>query len=155
VTKEVELRRHAPRDPGADRLSEKGRVLAEDVGRELPGSYDAVFTSPAQRAAETAAWFLRGLGRPLPHNHGVVEGLVGSPDDSEALAETVRSLFDLIPDGARALAVGHTPLIETAVGRLTGSPVTDLQECEGVLVVEEDGAFRLEAEYRLPAGQPG
>ena len=148
--KSLELRRHAPREPGEDRLSAAGRVLAEDVGRGLPGRYDAIFVSSAKRAAETAAWFLRGAGHRLPRTHAIVEGLAGDPDDSEALAAELRRLFEDIPEGGRGLAVGHTPLIETAVSRLTGAAVADLGECEGVLVVEDSDGFRLETEYRLP-----
>ena len=74
---QLELLRHAPRDPDADRLSAAGRALAEDTGRaRRPIAYAAVFVSPAGRAAETAAWFLRGLGAPLPE-HEVVPGLAG------------------------------------------------------------------------------
>ena len=52
--KTLELRRHARRDPQADRLSPAGRADAEDVGRTSGRRYDVVFVSPAQRAAETA-----------------------------------------------------------------------------------------------------
>ena len=62
----LELRRHAPRDGERDGLSDRGRALAEDVGRARGVRYDAIFVSPAARAAETAAWFLRGAGPQLP-----------------------------------------------------------------------------------------
>ena len=62
----LEVRRHAQRDPEADRLSEEGRAQAQSVGASLAGGYAVVFISPAQRAAETVAWFLRGLGEQLP-----------------------------------------------------------------------------------------
>ena len=64
--KTLEIRRHARRDPDEDALSPEGRVQAEDVGRTLTGGYDLVFVSPAKRAAETAAWFLRAAGQQLP-----------------------------------------------------------------------------------------
>lgn len=168
----LELRRHAPRDPDADALSEQGRALALRVGQDLPGGYATVFTSPARRAAETAAWFLRGLGQQLPQDHGVVEGLASPVEDrwraagggriddvrerdpelvqeeSSRLAGVVRALLAEIPDGGRCLAVSHSPLIEAAVFGLTGSVIEPLSECEGILVEEEDGRFRLAAEYR-------
>ncbi|HET8784296.1 MAG TPA: hypothetical protein VFM38_01575, partial [Candidatus Limnocylindrales bacterium] len=72
--KRLELRRHAIRDPDADRLAPEGRVMAEDVGRASTRTYDRVFVSPAARAAETAAWFLRGAMQQLP-DHAVVPGL--------------------------------------------------------------------------------
>lgn len=172
----IELRRHASREPDEDRLSAEGRAEAERVGRDLPGGYLALYTSPADRAAETAAWFLRGLGQRLPQQHGVAEGLgtavedrwrsaartAGSgridlvrtedPDlvdeESARLAAAVRQLLHQIPDGARALAVGHSPLIEAAVFGLTGETVEPLRECEGVLLQEEDGEVRLAEVYR-------
>ena len=109
--RQLELRRHARRDPHADRLSAAGRAQAEDVGRAATATYDVVFVSPAQRAAETAAWFLRGAGQQLP-DHEVVPGLGGqdatggSPD---GMAAGVRALLERVPDGGRGLAISHTP----------------------------------------------
>jgi broad specificity phosphatase PhoE len=172
----LELRRHAPRDPEADRLSAGGAVLAEEVGATLPGGYDAVFTSPAKRAAETAAWFLRGLRQQLPPRHGVAEGLTSTIEDrwrsaakaagtgridavraqdpelvetdSARLAEAVDELISSLPEEGKGLAVGHSPLIEAAVYGLTGAVIEPLKECEGVLVEEDNGAFRVAEEYR-------
>ena len=64
--RQLELRRHARRDPTADRLSAEGRAQAEDVGRAAVADYAVVFVSPAERAAETAAWILRGAAQQLP-----------------------------------------------------------------------------------------
>jgi phosphohistidine phosphatase SixA len=147
----LELRRHARRDPHADRLSLEGRLQAEDVGRTLAGGYAMVYVAPAERAAETVAWFLRGLGEQLP-DHGVVPGLAGkepgSPDPA-GMADTVHGLLEGLPDGARALAVGHTPLIERAAEGLTGERIEPLGECEGILITEEEGSLRV-SELRLP-----
>ena len=173
----LELRRHAPRDPEADALSEQGRALALHVGKNLPGGYAAVFTSPARRAAETAAWFLRGLGQQLPADHGVSDGL-GSPvedrwraaakaagtgridavrgrdaelveTESARLAEAVRRLLAEVPEDARGLAIGHSPLIEAAAYGLTDRVIEPLAECEGILLEDDGGRVRLTAEYRL------
>ncbi len=144
--KTLELRRHARRDPDADRLSPEGRAQAEDVGRTLAGGYAVVFCSPAQRAAETAAWFLRGLGQQLPR-HEIVPGLVGKGPEgetAEGLAAVVRDLLARVPEGGRGLAVGHTPLIERAVLGLTGLDIEPLVECEGVLLVEDAGEIRVD-----------
>lgn len=141
----LELRRHAPRDPEADRLSKDGQALALHIGKNLPGGYVAVFTSPAKRAAETAAYFMRALGQQLPQIHGVSDDLAS--DDPNRLARGVEQIFDAIPDGGRGLAVGHTPLLETAVKALTGEMIAPLKECEGVLL-EKNGDVRLVTEYR-------
>jgi broad specificity phosphatase PhoE len=172
----LELRRHAPRDPQADRLSPEGRRLAEEVGRDLPGGYAVLFSSPAERAAETAAWFLRGLGQQLPGGHGVSDGLGSAVEDrwraaakaagtgridavrrqdpslvdeeSRRLAAGVRELLTHVPEAGRGLAVGHSPLIEAAVHGLTGQVIDPLKECEGVLLEEDGGEIRLTGEYR-------
>ena len=112
--RQLELRRHARRDPHADRLSAAGRAQAEDVGRAATATYDVVFVSPAQRAAETAAWFLRGAGQQLP-DHEVVPGLGGQDATGGApdgMAAGVRALLERVPDGGRGLAISHTPLVE-------------------------------------------
>lgn len=142
----LELRRHAPRDPDADRLSKDGQALALLVGKDLPGGYVALFTSPAKRAAETAAFFMRALGQQLPQIHGVSDDFAS--DDPDRLARGVRQILAAIPEGGRGLAVGHTPLIEKAVQALTGEVIEPLRECEGVSLEEEGGEIRLGTEYR-------
>jgi len=147
--KTLEVRRHARRDPNADRLSLEGQVQAEEVGRTLVGGYDVIFVSPAKRAAETVAWFLQASGQQLPE-HAVVPGLAGDGTDGspEQLGSVLRALLAAVPEGGRGLAVGHTPLIEKAVGGLAGPEVEPLSECEGVLLTEEGDVIRVE-ELRL------
>jgi phosphohistidine phosphatase SixA len=154
---QIELRRHAPRDPAADRLSAAGRSVAEDVGRAQSGvDYVAVFVSPAARAAETAAWFLRGAGVQLP-DHAVVPGLGGrdaTGGSPEGMAAGVRTLFEQMPEEGRALAISHTPLVERAAFGLTGREVEPMRECEGILVSRhEDGRIQVE-ELRLAPPDP-
>jgi len=148
----LELRRHAPRDPQRDELSVQGRAMAEDVGRASGRRYDAVFVSPAERAAETAAWFLRGAGQQLPPEHAVIPGLAGqdaSGGSPEGMAAGVRALLDQIPAGGLALAISHTPLVERAAFGLTGREVEPMRECEGLLITRaDDGALTIE-ELRL------
>jgi broad specificity phosphatase PhoE len=172
----LELRRHSIRDPDQDALSEEGRILALHVGKDLPGGYAAIYTSPARRAAETVAWLLRGLGQQLPQDHGVSEGL-GSPvedrwraaakaagsgridlvkeqdselveQESRRLGAAARELLAPLPVDGRALGVGHSPLIEAAVFGLTGRVIEPLRECEGVLLEEDGGEIGLASEYR-------
>ena len=147
----LEVRRHAHRDPDADRLSPQGRVAAEDLGRSLTESYAVVFVSPASRAAETAAWMLRGSGQQLPP-HAVVEGLAGREPNGpgpDGMARTVADLLARVPDGRRGLAVSHTPLIERAAQGLSGRVIAPLAECEGILLEEADGEVSL-SELRWP-----
>lgn len=147
----LELRRHAQRDPNADRLSEEGRAQAQAVGATLAGGYEVVFVSPAQRAAETVAWLLRGLGEQLPQ-HAVVPGLAAKDNDGSplAMAGVVAALLDAVPQDRRGLAVSHTPLIERAVLGLTATEIEPLGECEGVLLrkAEDDAPVEM-TELRL------
>lgn len=149
--KQLELRRHAQRDPNADRLSAAGRAQAEDVGRAATAAYDLVFVSPSARAAETAAWFLRGAGAPLP-DHEVVPGLGGkdaSGGSPDGMATGIRVLLERIPEGGRALAISHTPLVEHAALGLTGVEIDPLGECEGILVTVADDGSVVVRELRL------
>ncbi len=170
----LELRRHAHND--GDRLTDEGRALAHEVGREMAERYDAIFSSPAKRAAETAAWFLRGRGHRLPPSHAVTEGLASSAEDrwrnaarasgtgriddiegqdpdlvaeeAPRLAGAMREMLAAVPEGGRGLAVGHSPFLEAGVYGLTGSVIEPLGKCEGVLLVEEGDAVRVANEYR-------
>jgi broad specificity phosphatase PhoE len=179
--KELELRRHAERQKDADALTETGRARAEDVGRGMPTDYAVAFVSPAKRAAETLAWFLRGSGQTLP-DHAVVRGLASEAEDrwraaakeagssridavalvdpslvadeSARLAQLIEGLFDRVPPGGHGMAVGHTPLIEAAVYGLLGLVIEPLVECEGVHLTQDDqGEYRLQ-ELRLPPAGP-
>lgn len=151
---QLELRRHATRDGERDALSARGRALAEDVGRSRGIRYDAVFVSPAERAAETAAWILRGAGQPLPPDHSVIPGLAGrdaSGGSPEGMAAGVRALLDQVPDDGIGLAISHTPLVERAGAGLTGRTVDPMRECEGLLITRaDDGSITVE-ELRLSA----
>ena len=145
--RQLELRRHAKRDPNRDALSAQGRAQAEDVGRGSAAGYDAVFVSPAERAAETAAWIVRGSGRQLPE-HGVIPGLAGKDatrGSPEGMAEGVRALLASVPEGGVGLAVSHTPFVERAMTGLSGREPRPFAECEGILVtLHDDGSLDVE-----------
>jgi phosphohistidine phosphatase SixA len=145
--RQLELRRHATRDPKSDRLSPQGRAQAEDVGRDSAVAYDVVFVSPAERAAETAAWIMRGSGRQLPE-HAVIPGLAGKDESGgtpEGMAAGVRALLAALPEGAVGLAISHTPFVERAMTGLTGREPAPFAECEGIRVsVHEDGRLEVE-----------
>ena len=143
---QLELRRHAHREAGSDALSAEGRALAQRLGAASAATYDRVFVSPAQRAADTAAWFLRGAGQQLPE-HAVVPGLAGHDESGgsvEGMAAGVRALLAQLPEGGRGLAISHTPLVERAAEGL-GHPVAAMREGEGILVtLHDDGTIEVE-----------
>ena len=65
-------------------------------------------------------------------------------EDSERLGAALRRVLDALPDGGRALVVGHSPTNEAAVLGLTGQIVAPLAKGAGVLVVADDGAWQIE-----------
>jgi broad specificity phosphatase PhoE len=166
----VELRRHTDND--GDVLTAEGVQAALEVGARLSGPYHLGVSSGAQRATQSLACFLAALGQPVPGGVVVEPGLRSSvedrwrdaygqagsgalgdlraadPDlvaeDSARLGAALRRIVDSLPEGARALAVGHSPTNEAAVLGLTGQEVPPLDKGAGVLVVAEGGRYRVE-----------
>jgi broad specificity phosphatase PhoE len=170
MAKYVELRRHTDND--GDMLTPDGVRTALEIGASLTGGYDLLVSTGAQRATQTLACFLAGLGEKVRQGVVVEPGLrsdvedrwraayekAGSGDlpalreadpdlveeDSASLGAALRRVFDALPDRGRALVVGHSPTNEAAVLGLTGEMVEPISKGEGVLVIEEDGALRVE-----------
>lgn len=168
--KTVELRRHTEAD--GDALTAEGVRAALALGTGLVGGYEVVVTSGAQRATQTAACFLAGLGQRVPGGVVVDEGfrseqedrwraaaaraegktveafLAADPELAEAdvarFAEALRRAFDRLPEGGIALVVGHSPMSEAAVYGLTGTVVDPLAKGAGVAVTAEAGRFQIE-----------
>jgi hypothetical protein len=63
--------------------------------------------------------------------------------ETRLLGGALREVVAGLPEGGRALVVGHSPTNEAAVLGLTGEEVAPLGKGEGVLVVEEGGAYRV------------
>jgi broad specificity phosphatase PhoE len=170
MAKYVELRRHT--DADGDVLTPEGVLAAVEIGARLSEGYDLLVSTGAQRATQTLACFLAGLGGKVPSGVVVEPGLrsdvedrwraayrnAGSgaldalrqadpelvEEDSATLAAALRRVFSSLPGGGRALVVGHSPTNEAAVFGLTGELVEPMGKGAGVLVVEEDGALRVE-----------
>jgi len=170
-SKQIELRRHTDND--GDTLSAEGVRAALEIGARLAGGYDIAVSTGAQRATQTLACFLAALGEKVPGGVVVEEGLrsgvedrwraayqrAGSgaldalrnadpelvEEDSALLGAALRSVLDRLPEGGRALVVGHSPTNEAAVLGLTGEEVEPLGKGAGVLVLAEEPGFRIEA----------
>jgi broad specificity phosphatase PhoE len=170
MPKYVELRRHT--DADGDVLTPEGVRAAVESGPHLAGGYDVLVSSGAQRATQTLACLLAGLGERVPQGVVVEPGLrstaeerwrtaykkAGSDalealreadpelveEDSATLAAALRRVLEALPEGGRALVVGHSPTNEAAVLGLAGEIVEPISKGGGVLVVEEDGAVRAE-----------
>jgi broad specificity phosphatase PhoE len=167
----VELRRHTDND--GDALTDDGVRAALEIGRDLDGGYDLLVSSGAQRATQTLACFACALRDPVPGGAVVEDGLrsrvedrwrdaykrAGSGDlaslreadpdlvreDSAVLAAALGRVLERLPDGGRALAVGHSPTNEAAVLGLTGTIIEPMGKGAGVLVVAEGDETRVEA----------
>jgi hypothetical protein len=170
MAKYIELRRHT--DADGDVLTPEGVLAAIQIGSRLTGGYDLLVSTGAQRATQTLACFLAGLGEKVRQGVVVEPGLrsrvedrwraayekAGSGDlvalrgadselveeDSATLASALRRVLDALPDGGRALVAGHSPTNEAAVLGLTGEIVGPISKGDGVLVVEEEGALWVE-----------
>jgi hypothetical protein len=167
VHKELELRRHT--DADGDVLTAGGVAAALEIGATLRGGYHIGVSTGAQRATQALACFLAALGEPVRGGVVVEPGLrsevedrwraayqkAGSGtlqalreadsvlvgEDSERLGATLQRVLDSLPDGGRALVVGHTPTNEAAVLGLTGTIVSPLAKGAGVLVIAEGDGF--------------
>ena len=170
MSKQIELRRHT--DADGDVLTLEGVRAALEIGAQLAGNYDLAVSTGAQRATQTLACFLAALGQEVPGGVVVEPGLrsqvedrwraayqhAGSgelgalreadpelvAEDSERLGAALRRVLGDLPEGGRALVVGHSPTNEAAVLGLTGEITAPLAKGAGVLVVADDG-YRVEA----------
>jgi broad specificity phosphatase PhoE len=170
VKKEIEVRRHT--DAEGDVLTDEGVRAALAIGARLGGNYDVAFSTGAQRATQTLACFLAALAEQVPGGVVAEPGLrsevedrwrsayqaAGSgglealrdadPDlvaeDSERLGAALRRVLESLPDGGRALVVGHSPTNEAAILGLTGEIVEPLAKGDGVLVIADDDGYSVE-----------
>jgi broad specificity phosphatase PhoE len=166
----VELRRHTDND--GDALTEEGVRAALEIGQTLAGGYTLLVSTGAQRATQTLACFAAMLREPVPGGAVVEPGLrsrvedrwreayqrAGSGDmtrlrdadpelvkhDSALLGAALRRVLERLPEGGKALAVGHSPTNEAAVLGLTSEVVEPLGKGAGVLVVDEGDQTRVE-----------
>ena len=61
--------------------------------------------------------------------------------EERLLGAALRGIVESLPEGGRALVVGHSPTNEAAVAALTGETVAPLGKGAGVLLVEDGGTF--------------
>ena len=164
----VELRRHTEND--ADELTAQGVADAEAIGQEgLQPPYAAFISSGAARATQMVTILRHAAGQddvPISEVTGLrstvedrwraaakaagkgatVEQMRGvDPDlvehEERLLGASLRRIVESLPDGGRALVVGHSPTNEAAVAGLTGQAVEPLAKGAGVLLVEDRGRF--------------
>ena len=164
----VELRRHT--DNEGDELTAQGVADAEAIGREgLQPPYAAFISSGAARATQMVTILRHAAGQddtPISEANGLrstvedrwraaakaagkgatVEQIRRvDPDlvehEERLLGSALRGIVESLPDGGRALVVGHSPTNEAAVAGLSGQAVEPLGKGAGVLLVEDRGRF--------------
>src|SRR5919204_3619256 len=79
VDRTVELRRHT--DADGDVLTPEGVAAALEIGARLRGEYHRAVSTGAQRATQTLACFLAGLGQQVPGGVVVEPGLRSQVED--------------------------------------------------------------------------
>ncbi len=166
----VELRRHTGSE--GDRLTPQGVADAERIGRDgLHPPYAAFVSTGAARATQmlemlrhaagqddtpiTVATGLRssvesrwrdaakaaGKGAGLDAMRAIDPDLVEK--ESLLLGSALGQVVEGLPEGGRALVVGHSPTNEAAVLGLTGQVVPPLGKGKGVVLIEDGGNYRL------------
>src|SRR5439155_18576318 len=65
-------------------------------------------------------------------------------EEATRLGGALRRVFDMLPDGGRALIVGHSPMHEAAVYGLTRQVIAPIAKGGGVRVVQDGRDFRIE-----------
>lgn len=167
MARRIVLLRHTDNDD--DVLSSEGVVAAVELGTAMRGEFDLAVSTGAQRATQTVACILAGMGRPVAggvvvepqlrssvedrwrdayHQAGgnriadfrrVAPSLVA--EDSAMLADGLRGVVRRLEEDQRALVVGHSPTNEAAVYGLTSTEIDPLGKGEGVeITIDGDEA---------------
>jgi len=165
------LRRHT--DNEGDRLTPQAAADAERIGRGgLHPPYAAFVPAGAARATQmleilrhaagqvdTPVTAAPGLRSPVENRWRDAAKAAGKradlkdiraidPDlvqrESWLLGSALRQVVAGLPEGGRALVVGHSPAIEAAVLGLAGLVVPPLGKGTGVLLVQDGGDYRVE-----------
>jgi hypothetical protein len=117
-----------------------------EILRRVVGQQDVSVTDiPGLRSSVEDRWRTAakaaGKGGDVEKIRAVDPDLVEK--ESLLLCEALRGVFDALPDGGRALVLGHSPTNEAAVLGLAGAVVGPLGKGDGVLVVEDGGRFHV------------
>ena len=164
----IELRRHT--DNEGDELTAEGVADAEEIGRRgLRPPYAEFISSGAVRATQMLTILRRAAGQEsiaisevtglrstvedrwrdaakAAGKGATVEQIRAvDPDlvehEERLLGAALRGIVESLPDGGRALVIGHSPTSEAAVAGLTGTIVEPLGKGAGLLLVEDGGRF--------------
>lgn len=170
MTRYVELRRHTDND--GDRLTPQGIADAEAIAGRLNPPYAAFVSTGASRCTQMVEILRSAAGQddvPITEASGLRSSVedrwrdaakaAGKGADVEAiravdpdlvereswlLGLVLKQLIEGLPEGGRALVIGHSPTNEAAVLGLTGRVIPALGKGEGVLVTNEAKHYQTE-----------
>lgn len=163
----VEVRRHTDND--GDQLTPEGIAAAEEIGRsQLHTPYDVFVSSGAGRATQMLEILRAAAGEPdvpivtEPGLRSAVEDrwresarAAGDSDieairkvdpdlvekETQQLGAALRRVVQHVPDGGRAMVIGHSPTNEAAVMGVSGHHVPPMGKGQGVLLAEDNGKY--------------
>lgn len=169
MPKSIELRRHTANE--GDVLTSEGVAAAIAIGKRLNGPYALVVSSGAQRATQSAACFLAGLGGTVAGGVVVDDGFRSTredrwreiyarthkgdieafliadyafvQDESQRFLAALERVAAHTPDDGRSMVVGHSPMLEATVWAATGDMLPALGKGEAIVLVHEAGGFKL------------
>jgi hypothetical protein len=127
---------------GAERATQMLRILRRAAGQEDVSIREVTALRSSVEDRWRAAAKAAGKGADLEAIRAVDAELVEM--ESQLLGAALREVVEELPEGGRALVVGHSPTNEAAVLGLTGISVAPLGKGEGVLVVESGGAYAVQ-----------
>jgi broad specificity phosphatase PhoE len=163
----VEVRRHTDND--GDQLTPEGIAAAEEIGRsQLHTPYAVFVSSGAGRATQMLEILRAAAGQPdvpivaEPGLRSAVEDrwresakAAGDSDieairtvdpdlvekETQQLGAALRRVAQHVPDGGRAMVIGHSPTNEAAVMGVSGHHVPPMGKGQGVLLAEDNGKY--------------
>jgi hypothetical protein len=128
---------------GAERATAMLRILRRAAGQDdIP-----ITTKTALRSVVEDRWReaakVAGKGASIEEMRAVDPDLVEY--ETRLLGSALQQVVEGLPEGARALVVGHSPTNEAAVFGLVGQTIAAMGKGEGLLVVEDGGRYEVHA----------
>ena len=132
-----------PFRPGLNAQHRRLSCFLAALAQQVPGG---VVVEPGLRSGVEDRWrsaYQVARSGALPALREADPELVA--EDSERLGAALRRVLDSLPDGGRALVVGHSPTNEAAVLGLTGEIVAPLAKGAGAIVVAGKDGYSVQS----------
>jgi hypothetical protein len=127
---------------GAARATQMLEILRHAAGQDQT----PITVAPGLRSSVEDRWReaarAAGKGADLDALRALDPDLVER--ESWLLGSQLRQVAEGLPEGGRALVVGHSPTNEAAVLGVAGQVVPPLGKGEGIVLIEDGGCYRVE-----------